>query len=51
MWNGAAPSLNAMPVTTNTRPSTRMRSVPSRAAARTPASSSVPVAPYTIDIP
>ena len=28
MWNGAAPSLNAMPVTTNTSPRTRMRSVP-----------------------
>jgi hypothetical protein len=54
MWNGAAPNLNAMPTTTNTVPaSSSMRSSPARPPATwlMAARSSVPVAPYSSDMP
>jgi len=54
MWNGAAPNLKATPTMMNTMPvnsSVRSCPVAHSAASRIPARPSVPVAPYTSDMP
>ena len=54
MWYGTAPSLNAIPETTNTRPNNCSRWLSPLAvsvACATRSRSSEPVAPYSIDMP
>ena len=53
MWNGAVPSLNASPATKNTKPNTKMilLAEPSAVAVATRLKSSVPVAPYNMEMP
>ena len=54
MWNGTAPSLNARPAITNTTPSTRETRLATWPVATRRASSlmsSVPLPPYSIDMP
>ena len=53
MWNGAAPSLNASPATTNTVPnaSTCRLATPLPMTSNTVGKSRDPVAPYIIDKP
>ena len=51
MWNGATPSLNATPNTMNTRPNTNRCCTAVRHSRVQLHRSSVPVPPYTIDMP
>src|SRR3989338_3590228 len=53
MWKGTAPSLKARPQTMNTRPNTSifLSAAPDWIACATAPSSSVPVAPYSMDMP
>jgi hypothetical protein len=54
MWNGTAPSLKARPATMNTVPSTsaaRLATLPAAMLRASSFRSSVPAAPYSIDMP